>query len=381
MSKEILKPFRRLTDFRVAAGFNPAQVEKELIVGRGWVERFESGEVETPFSALVAMLNLYGRSLTDFYEGVDLRSTDVVIERHLTARPSGADIVLTFPMGKFAADVTIPKATMDEFESVLAAFREVTAQDNGNSDGIKQQAIVACFLKAVDVWPHANPSDLWYFLVSHIYQDDLNHAASAAGRDWSQSWKRAGGWSLESIFVNHYNPYLRTQGVRLAMPSPDEKKQMLRSMGIAGDAAVEKSDVMVLGRHADGTEQAFGVVHVKASFAERRTDDAPLSQKLIAGNFASPLVTMDCKANPGERPINKGELGPVQGGPRRVSSKRLDIERDRVFDVAFSYNANTLPTPDGAATAARVHVCSFADPADRFATYLIRKWRERQGLD
>ncbi|WP_205677713.1 hypothetical protein, partial [Brevibacterium aurantiacum] len=81
-----------------------------------------------------------------------------------------------------------------------------------------------------------------------------------------------------------------------------------------------------------------------------------------------------------EEPVNRGELGAVQGGTDRVSSKRLDFEQDRKFDACFSYNLNTITTPAGSNAAARILRASFSSDGDTFAPYLERKWAERQGL-
>lgn len=374
MHPELVALFRKLEALRVVAGYSVEDVEEKLVMGPGWIKRLESGASEPSLGTLAALLNLYGQNLSNFFDDLDFGDEAVIVDRHLTAEENDSDLIIHFPMGVYAAQVVIPDATLDQFNQVLLVLRDSLA-----SAGAKD-AIVSCFLKAVEVWPHANPSDLWYFLVSHAYQDDYNHPATSAGKDWSQSWKRAGGWSLEAIYVDHYNKYLITQGLRLAMPDPIEKKRLLALMGMNSSADVEKSDVLVLGKTSDGVEHPFGVVHVKASFAERRTDDAPLSVKLIQNNYVSPLLTMDCKANPSGNPINKGELGPVQGGADRVSSKRLDIEKDRIFDAVFVYNTNTLPTPIGTSAAARIYVCSFSDPNDSFAEHLIRKWKDRQGI-
>lgn len=99
----------------------------------------------------------------------------------------------------------------------------------------------------------------------------------------------------------------------------------------------------------------------------------------MAKGYASPLLTMDCKASMSAGPVNKGELGPVQGSKARVSSKRLDIERDRHFDACFSYNQNTLATPATQDAAARIHNVDFSDPRDAFSQYVIGKWRDRWG--
>ena len=345
------------------------------MLGPGWVGRFESGAVEPSIGTLAALVSVYGTDLGTFFQELDLGDAGVVLDRHLTAAEDGSDLVLHFPMGPYAAAVRIPDATLAEFNQTLLTLR------NHLASGRKREAIVACFLAAAAAWPHANPSDLWYFFVSHTYQDNYNHPAREGGRDWSQSWKRAGGWALETIFLEHYNPYLDARAVRLEMPDPLRKTELLRSMGITDLASAQKSDVLVSGMNGDGAEEPFGVVHVKASFAERRTDDVPLSQQLIGKGYASPLVTMDCKASPAALPHNRGELGAPQGGSTEVSAKRLDLERDRKFDACFSYNRNTVPTPHRQAAAARIHVCDFTDPDDAFSRHLIKKWRERQGLE
>src|SRR5690606_6534554 len=109
----------------------------------------------------------------------------------------------------------------------------------------------------------------------------------------------------------------------------------------------DKVDVVLSGRY-DGEERCFGVVHVKASFAERRTDDVPMSAALTRAGYASPLWTMHAKAMPSRHPINKGELGrPLTPGSSTGSAKRKDIELDGYFSACFSYNTNTAPTPPG----------------------------------
>lgn len=372
MHPELSALFKRLTQLREAAGHTAVEVEESLVIGPGWINEFESGSREPSFGTLAAMLNMYGERMDTFFAGLDF-GDDVILDRHLAAEAADADLVLHFPMGSYKAQVTIAGATVDEFNSVLLVLRD------GLAHGAPREAVADSFLHAARIWPHANPSDLWYFLVSHAYQDELNHPAHSAGRDLSQSWKRTSGWSLEAIFVNHYNPHLTPLGLRLDMPAPEQKRAYLAEMGLTTEADAEKSDILVLGTDTAGHEHPFGVIHVKASFAERRTDDAPLSMKLMRSNYVSSLLTMDCKATPSAKPVNRGELGPAQGGTDRVSSKRLDIERDRIFDAAFVYNTNTNPTPQGSNVAARIAVCDFANADDVFSAHLVRRWKERQG--
>jgi transcriptional regulator with XRE-family HTH domain len=372
----IRKLFQQLEQLRVAAGLSSSQVETALLLGPGWVEQIESGEYEPPLGLLAALLKLYGTDLPTFFAQLDLGNEALVPERHLSASQAGDAIQLHFPMGSHAATVTIPNATLADLNTVVGKLRDELAI------GRSSEAIARAFLTAVQKWPHSNPSDLWYFLIAHAYQDDYNHSASEAGREWSQSWKRASGWALEAVVVRHYGQQLEKHGIQLEMPPPERRIALLRQMGIQNPKEMEaKADVIAIGRPADGgEEQPFGVVHIKASFAERRTDDVPLSQELIAKGFASPFVTMDCKASPGPEPVNRGELGPTQGGTKQVSAKRFDIERDNKFDACFSYNKNTKPTPAGQAAPARIYVLDFANPDDRFSRHLVARWRQRQGL-
>jgi hypothetical protein len=116
---------------------------------------------------------------------------------------------------------------------------------------------------------------------------------------------------------------------------------------------------------------------VKTGQAQRRTDDQPLSQALIAAGYVSPFWTLDCKAIPGPNPVNRGELGPVMSGNADArSAKRKDFEVDGYFSACFSYNTNTLPTPQGQEAAARIHACTFENPDDHFSGWLIDQWHE-----
>ena len=184
--------------------------------------------------------------------------------------------------------------------------------------------------------------------------------------------------------VQHYGPYLRKYGINLSMRSGDVKRRFLEQLNTEHRIEPDKVDVLLTGK-IGGDEVCFGVVHVKTSFAERRTDDVPMSDALVKAGYTSPLWTMDAKATPGPYPINKGELGrelSVLSDPR--SAKRKDIEVDGYFSACFSYNYNTIPTPQRQDTTARVVVCDFSDVDDSFSSFLISEWngfRSRQGAD
>jgi transcriptional regulator with XRE-family HTH domain len=368
----------RLKKLREQGGLSAEQVEERLILGPGWVSCFESGETMPSISMVLAILNLLGRSVQDLVRGLPKQAFQQV-ERQVYAEASGADLLIRFVYAKYNAVYELPSASTEEFDEVLKTLRDGLSRLTNPADVIgeaaKADAVARAFLKAVQLWPHANPSDLWWFLISRAYCDPYNHPARVASMDFAQSWKRTGGWALEEVMVRHYGPFLSTKGLNIFI-APSDTKQRLLGTVLAGERLeADKADVLLTGRSAAG-EHFFGVVHVKASLAERRTDDVPMSKALIAAGYASPLWTMDCKSMPGLRPVNKGELGLARSGSTdNRSAKRKDIEDDGYFSACFSYNRRTVPTPPDQKAKARVLVCDFRNPDDPFSAFLIAKWQ------
>lgn len=214
--------------------------------------------------------------------------------------------------------------------------------------------------------------------------DQYNHPAEHSRLDFTQSWKRTGGWALERILERHYGPDLAAHGINLVIADGERKLRLLSGIDVGHRLEADKMDVL-LTVGSGSTEKLIGVVHVKASFAERRTDDVPMSQALVEAGYVSPLWTMDCKSMPSAHPTNRGELGAVfsgQGTDAR-SAKRKDIEDDGYFSACFAYNRNTLPTPSAYQARARVVVCDFANPNDAFTNFIVaerRRVRTRLGI-
>jgi hypothetical protein len=208
--------------------------------------------------------------------------------------------------------------------------------------------------------------------VYRAYCDQYNHPSEHSRLDFTQSWKRTGGWALERIIERHYGPALAAHGINLVIADTERKVRLLSGINIGHRLEADKMDVLLT--IGNGTaEKLIGVVHVKASFAERRTDDVPMSQALVNAGFISPLWTMDCKSTPSVHPTNRGELGAVysgQGADGR-SAKRKDIEDDGFFSACFSYNKNTIPTPAGYRAKARIVACDFSNPNDAFTNFIV----------
>ena len=362
---------RRLAELRMTLGLTPEDVERDLTLGEGWVSAFENADVPLTFDVVSALAAKYGATLDQVMQGL-VDGPDVVLPRALFWSDHGAGVSLRFPYGKHDAHVELLGASAADVKQVVDVLRVgLASQGEGAS---MSDAVAKAFAVAVELMPQANPSDLWYFLVQRAFLDPLNHPARNSRLDLGQSWKRTGGWALEKIVVNHYRPLLLSHGIEITVLDKDDKRGLRDEIEIDERVEVDKVDVVLRGV-SGSSRHFFGVVHVKASFAERRTDDVPLSTLLIRHGYFSPLWTMDCKATPGSSPINRGELGIAEEGSAARSAKRKDIEEDASFSACFSYNLNTKPTPDESAASARVYACGFAiDTEDQFITNCVNAW-------
>ena len=358
---------KKLGKVREKAGLSTAQLEERLILGPGWVARFEHGESVPSIDMLMAILHETGVGLQDLLEGLPVPEA-AVIERSILAEQAGNDLTIHFRYANHDAEYTLPGSTLEAFEAVIKTLRDGLARLVANerqSGALKADAVARAFLEWVKQWPHANPSDLWWFVIYRAYCDPYNHPARFARLDFTQSWKRTSGWALEEVLVRHYGPFLKTRSVNLFIADGAAKQRLVDDMHLEDRVEADKIDVVLTGDTPRG-QRFFGVVHVKASFAERRTDDVPLSIALTRGGYTSPLWTMDCKSMPGEHPVNRGELGDV-GGPR--SAKRKDIEDEGYFTGCFAYNRNTRPSPGNLPEERRVHACDFSNPDDAFFSF------------
>lgn len=355
---------------------SPDDLAHDLILGPDWIQRFESGDTMPDLDTLFVLADRIKIDPAILF--ADLHADDDVspeMSRVIYGEQRGADLVIHFEYANFDAQYVLTSATVDEFEEVLLALRDglallvSTGGDVEVQKQIKTNAVAAAFLKATKLWPEANPSDLWWFVVYRAYCDPYNHPAAYARMSFEQSWKRTGGWALEEILVRHYRDTLASHGITIEIAHGPRKRELLNQFDVPSRLESDKVDVYLLGPN----DRAFGVVHVKASFAERRTDDVPMSEALIKAGYFSPLWTMDCKSTPSARPFNKGELGAVDGNR---SAKRKDFEDDGWFSACFSYNKNTKPTLNPNDVAAAIVGCDFSDPDDDFVAYVVAAWEK-----
>ncbi len=377
-SKLVVEIMARLRTLRENAGISEAELEERLILGPGWVSRIESAEAVPTIDILLVMLNEIGGSPSDLFGELAVEESGAELQRVLFAETEGNDLLIRFRYADHDATFRLADAKLTDFEEVLATLRNRLAdlvKPGAQAGAIKTDAVAQAFLTAVEKWPHVNPSDIWWFVIYRAYCDPFNHPADYARLNLEQSWKRTSGWALEEVCIRFYGPYLKTRGINLVIATGERKRDLLNQLEVSDRFEAAKVDVVLAGDTKDG-EQCFGVVHVKASFAERRTDDVPMSQALIRAGYTSPLWTMDAKGGPSEHPENKGELGvALTKDDDRRSAKRKDIEDDGYFSACFSYNANTVPTPKRQDAQARIVRCDFSKPNDAFARFIVAEWK------
>ena len=360
-----------LTTIRKKAGFSEAQLEERLILGPGWVRRFETAETVPSIDMLLAILKETGAGLPELLQGLS-EPEAAAVERSIFAEESNRDLLIHFTYADHDAAYRLKQAKLEEFEAVIKTLRDGLARlVAGENQAFKTDSVARAFLAAVKAWPHASPSDLWWFVIYRAYCDPYNHPAQYARLSFEQSWKRTGGWALEEVLVRHYGQFLKKHGINIVIADAPTKRELVAKLNVTTRIEPDKIDVVLTGDTNTGP-RFFGVVHVKASFAERRTDDVPMSEALTKAGYTSPLWTMDCKSMPGVSPINRGELGDVDG---RRSAKRRDIEDEGYFTGCFSYNQNTLPSASELPDERRVHVCNFVNPDDVFSQFVIKRWK------
>ena len=236
-----------------------------------------------------------------------------------------------------------------------------------------RDAIAAAFIDVLRRCPEANASDLWHHVIYRLYCQILPRHRP---QNPQQSWVRASGEALEQFVQEWYTPVLAPHNVEIkALISRDQKKKVLEEMGLGAEVGDSKLDVslsLVMG----GSGQIFGGVHIKASLAERVSDDVPASRAMMKKGLFSPLWTLDVKSFPPPHGdlVNRGELG-TQEGP---SEKRKYIEEHGDFDGGYSGNRRTVPSAGQTTSGKRIYRLNLSEQPDDFARVVLERaarWR------
>ena len=356
--------------FREALGMTQEDVSEASGLDRSYIGGVERGERNPTLTAILQLATALKVAPGLLFEGFAGPGEVPVHSGTMTAESGQNGLTIRFRYDRFDAEYSLPEATIGEFNAVLNVLKRGLASDSTKSD-----VVADTFRRTVQLWPNANPSDLWTFLVNRAYCDRTNHPEANARLNLEQSWKRTSGWALERVLVGHYQRFLLENGITIKVANKGEKSALLGSLNDSRIVS-DKADVLITFDIGQG-ERLLGVVHVKASLAERRTDDVPMSQALIEQGYVSVFWTMDVKSFPGEHPENLGEFG--EADTKELSDKRRDFEEHGHFSACFSYNRNTEPTQQRHGLAARIFVCDFTNPDDDFSEFLVQAYRQRLG--
>lgn len=352
-----------LRRFRENLGITQEQLGEAADFDRSYIGGVERGERNPSLEAILRLASALRIAPGRLFEGIgdDTQAPALPRPSTITAIANSNGLLIGFKYDQYDAEYQLPGATEQEFVRVMRALKDGLASRRGRAD-----VVADAFRLAVATWPDANPSDLWTFLINRAYCDRSNHPAANARLNLEQSWKRTGGWALERVLIAHYQPFLESNGITVKIARKAEKAALL---GNINDPRIvpDKADILI-SHHSDGAETLLGVIHVKASIAERRTDDVPMSRALIEAGYLSVFWTMDAKSFPSARPVNNGEFG--DSNSEQTSDKRRDFEAHGHFSACFSYNRNTMPTPDDRNAVSRILVCDFRNPDDHFSQFL-----------
>ena len=277
--------------FREALGMTQEDLSEASGLDRSYIGGVERGERNPALTAILRLASALRVTPGRLFEGFTVHGETHGQSESMTTQPVKDGLAIRFRYDQHDAEYLLSEATISEFNQVLSVLKDGLAAGSTKTD-----VVADTFRRAVSLWPSANPSDIWTFIVNRAYCDRSNHPEANARLNLEQSWKRTSGWALERVLVGHYREFLLRNGLIVKVVNKSEKIALL---GALNDPRVvpDKADILIT-FNSGASEQLLGVVHVKASLAERRTDDVPMSQALIEQGYISVFWTMDVKSFP-----------------------------------------------------------------------------------
>ena len=169
-SRYVQRLLTRLREIRESKGVSPQQLEETLILGPGWIERFEAAQAWPSLDALVSILGALGSGLEGLVAGCLQHFSRSRCAARCTPSSRARILLIKFRYAQHDASYTLPRATEGEFNQVMRVLRDGLARlvevGKEQREAQKATAVADSFFEAVRLWPHANPSDLWYLVIA-----------------------------------------------------------------------------------------------------------------------------------------------------------------------------------------------------------------------
>jgi len=231
------------------------------------------------------------------------------------------------------------KTTTTESDAEIAAVSNLRSTE---IDAIRQQlnasmmthayqkhAIAETFLWAMDEFPYANPSDIWYHGIYRQFIGDNADDESAL-----QAWRAISGDAFEIVVAQYYASRLPEYVSLYKTTDPTVREQFERLGGTelsAGDIA----DIAIVGEF-HGKKQVFGGINVLTSFKGRLGEYRDGAEVLQENGLLAPVITLDVYTNDNSIE-NRGELrtDQVRRKPARL------VEEEQAFSNLYSFNSRT----------------------------------------
>lgn len=259
------------------------------------------------------------------------------------------------PDGKVHAAVQVEGIKPKQYKQISDFLGEALKREE-----LAYVAVSVAMRQAVERCPKANPADLWVHLIYHQFRNRYQRS--------DQSWKRVSGQAFEHVLASAYQPRLTLHGITLR---PSTRADAIAFGLVKRGLGSAKTDLVLEGAHSSKLYR-FGVVHCKASVAERLTDDVPVSKALMRKRIWSVIATMDAKMFPpphGDGVVN-GELG------LNARDKRKYFEVAGQFNGCYSFNLRTPPSPAKTKSGCRINALNFTEPQpDLFVKDVCTAWK------
>ncbi len=361
MNDYLLQFGENVRRLRVRLGWSQEQLAAATGLHRTYIGSLERSERNVSLLNIIKLATALQVSLDELLQGIIPSASSVQyadIEAPVTDGSDSTLVRVRSSDAKLWVDVVVAGITTAQYQQIANSLLDGLARKEP-----AYHAVAQAMITAVQLCPDVNPADLWVHLIYRTYRE--------AGKS-AQSWVRVGGQALEQVILDIYAPRLAEYGIVLRKSTTTDALALkLREQGVGSSKTV-----LILEGEDAGQKQIFGVIHCKASIAERLSDDAPASAALIAHGLWSAVVTMDAKMYPPPHgnAIVRGELGNTKGG-----DKRRYFEVAGQFSACHSFNQRTLPSPGETASGTRIHSLKLSEEQpDVLVRDIIQAWAQFQ---